>query len=233
VYAAPRGDSAFGRRAAAWLGRHIDPLPAPGDDERPVLQGFDLDELTAEARLYGFHATLKPPFRLADGGTIDEVEVRVADLAAGRAPVVVPALGAELLSGFAAFRPADPSAEVDDLAAACVTELDEFRRPVEELELARRRRGGLSSRQDALLTEFGYPYVLDQFRYHMTLTRRLREAEVEPVLDAARTWFDADDGVDFTIDELCVVTQTAPGEPFVVRSRHPMGVAGSAQPPEH
>lgn len=227
MYAAPRGDSELGLLGARWLGRHLDPLPDPSRADVADLAEDQLMELTAEARLYGFHATLKPPFRLADGFEPDDVEDRVASLARSTAAVDVPALSVDLFSGFVAFRPVARSDTLDDLASSCVTELDDCRRPPDQLEVARRRRGGLSSRQDELLVEWGYPYVLDEFRYHMTLTRRLATQEVHEVLDAARAWFETVDGETFVLDELCVVEQAEPGEPFVVRSRHPL-VSGSS-----
>lgn len=220
MYAAPRGDSELGLLAARWLGRHVDALPDPPRADVAQLAPDLLVELTAEPRVYGFHATLKPPFRLADDVEPDDLERRVAALAAATPVIEVSALSVELLAGFAAFRPTDESEQLDDLAAACVTELDPCRRPADELEVARRRRGRLSQRQDELLVAWGYPYVLDEFRCHMTLTRRLASHEAHDVLAAARAWFEPVDGEPFVLDELCVVEQVAPGEPFVVRSRH-------------
>jgi Protein of unknown function (DUF1045) len=223
VYAAPRPTTRLAQLVTGWLGRSIDEAENAANIARPTIAGIDIDELTAEARTYGFHATLKPPFRLADRATVEEAEDAVARLAAEREPIEIPSLVVDLLAGFAAMRPGDGSQALDDLAAACVRDLDELRRPPEELELARRRRGRLSARQDDLLVKWGYPYVLDEFRYHMTLTRRLADREVDVVLAAAREWFAEVDGAPFALDELCLVEQSAVGEPFVVRSRHPLG----------
>jgi hypothetical protein len=197
------------------------PLPDPPRAVLPQLGAATLVDLPAAPRLYGFHATLTPPFRLADGIEPADLGQRVAALAAGTPVAEVSTLSVELLAGYAAFRPGDDSdAALDDLAAACVTVLDPCRRPADELEIARRRRGRLPQRQDELLVAWGYPYVLDEFRFHMTLTRRLTTHEAHDVLAAARAWFEPVDGESFLIDELCLVEQTEPGEPFVVRSRH-------------
>jgi len=40
-------------------------------------------------------------------------------------------------------------------------------------ELARRRAAGLTQRQDTLLLRWGYPYVMEEFRFHLTLTGKL------------------------------------------------------------
>ena len=59
------------------------------------------------------------------------------------------------------------------LAVAAVDQLDAFRAPPSDAELAKRRRAGLTPRQEALLKRWGYPYVMEEFRFHMTLTGRL------------------------------------------------------------
>jgi len=228
VYAAPRAATQLAQLVTGWLGRSIDDAQSAANVERPTVGDVDIDELTAEARTYGFHATLKPPFRLAEGVSVEEAENAVARLASEREPIEIPSLVIDLLAGFVAMRPVGDVPALDDLAAACVRDLDDLRRPPEELELARRRRARLSARQDDLLVTWGYPYVLDEFRYHMTLTRRLADGEVDEVLAAAREWFADVDGVPFVLDELCLVEQTAPGEPFVVRTRHLLGTDGIA-----
>lgn len=223
MYAAPRGATQLGEHAARWLGRHIDPLPAPAPAEIERVESGRLWELTREPRLYGFHGTLKPPFHLAPSSDVDAVHATVAGLAAVRAPVAVGRLRVDVVDRFVALVPDDPPDALADLAAACVTELDPHRRPADELELTRRRRAGLSERQGELLLAWGYPYVLDEFRFHLTLTRRLEAGEADDVLAAARTWFEPVESEPYVIDELCVVEQPAPGEPFVVTARHPLG----------
>ena len=64
LYWAPELDDPLHALGSAWLGRDAETgatLP------QPAVPGLDLAEITAEARGYGFHATLKPPFALAPG----------------------------------------------------------------------------------------------------------------------------------------------------------------------
>ena len=62
VYYAPLPDDPLFAASATWLGRDPESgAPAP----QPDIAG--IAEVTAEPRLYGFHATLKPPMRLPDG----------------------------------------------------------------------------------------------------------------------------------------------------------------------
>lgn len=150
----------------------------------------------------------------------------MAALAASTPAVVVPSLSIAMLGTFVAFRPDDDTPAVDRLAAECVTRLAALRRPADDLDVLRRRRAGLSPRQDELLRAWGYPYVLDEFRFHMTLTRRLRDAEVTDVLAAARHWFADLDGRPYALDDLTVLVQEGPGDPFVEHSRHPLVATG-------
>lgn len=228
MYAAPRGSSAFGRLASGWLGRDIDGGTEPAD--RPSVEGIDIDEVTEDARRYGFHATLKPPFRLADGIDPATVDDHVAALASRMDVVAIPSLIVDELAGFVAFRPEEVAPGLVELAAACVSELDDLRRPPDDLEVARRRKSGLSPTQDRYLAEWGYPYVFDEFRFHMTLSRRLGDEERRSVLAAARDWFAEVDGAPWVVDELCIVEELSPGEPFLVVARHPLG-PGSHPPP--
>ena len=123
---------------------------------QPAIPG--IDEITTEARGYGFHATLKPPFRLSPGYSWDDLLEAATAMATRIAPFELPVLAVADLHGFLALRETVDSAELQALADACVTELDTFRAPPSEAELARRRRARLTEAQDAMLIRFGYPY---------------------------------------------------------------------------
>ena len=67
IYYAPRG-GAFADAAAAWLGWDLTRGRAVAQPDLPGLVDLPgLADLTAEPRKYGFHGTIKPPFRLAGG----------------------------------------------------------------------------------------------------------------------------------------------------------------------
>ena len=132
-----------------------------------------LDDITVTPRKYGFHGTLKPPFRLVDGQTPDNLQHAVGVLAGSLGPVETAGLRLEVLGGFLALTLAGDPAPLGHLAARVVRELDPFRAPPAPDELARRRAAGLSHSQEANLVAWGYPYVLADFRFHMTLTGRL------------------------------------------------------------
>jgi putative phosphonate metabolism protein len=167
VYYVPP-DGALAEFGAAWLGWDVAAgRPASGPD----LPG--LGDVTMTPRKYGFHATLKPPFRLRDGVDADALGGAVSDMARSCAPARCAGLELARLGRFLALVPQGDASGLARVAATCVEALDRFRAPPEEAELDRRRKAGLSARQEALLTRWGYPYVMEEFRFHMTLTGRL------------------------------------------------------------
>ena len=221
LYFTPDDDTALARFGWWWLGRTAEdatgPLPDIGLD-----RGWQARAL-AEARSYGFHATLKPPFRLIEGRSAADLRQAVADFAAGYGAFRTEPLMLEDLNGFLALRPGGDTAAIHDLAAACVEQFDAFRAPPTEAELQRRLAAPLSDRQRDLLARWGYPYVFDQFRFHMTLTCRLDAAErsqlrhvlavpLAPVLT---------EPVAFTA--LTLFEQAGPGEPFLRTGVFPFG----------
>lgn len=179
IYLAPPGDGplwAFGSSIIGYDAETGAELVAPD------LSGFDLatwHDLTAEPRRYGFHGTLKAPFRLAEGRSEADLVAAVAALAQGHHVFELAALEVQALGSFIAIVPACPVPALLDLAADAVRELDAFRAPLSDAEIARRRPERLSQRQRELLDLYGYPYVLEEFRFHMTLTGPLPE-EVQP-----------------------------------------------------
>ncbi|WP_371055283.1 DUF1045 domain-containing protein [Rhodosalinus sp. K401] len=175
IYFTPEG--ALAERGAAWLGWDA---AAGAARAHPGLSGLPrpVDEITARPRAYGFHATLKPPFRLAAGCSEADLGAALEAFAAGRPAVVLDGLEVARLGRFLALRPAGDAAALSALAAAVVEGLDPFRAPPADDEIARRRAARLTPRQEALLARWGYPYVMEEFRFHMTLTGPLGPDEL-------------------------------------------------------
>ena len=218
VYYAPLPDDPLTAAAASWLGR--DPVTnAPV--RQPDLPG--IEELTADPRGYGFHATLKPPMRLVDGRSWDALLHAAEALAARIAPFDLPPMAVSDVHGFLALRETLPSARLQGLADACVAELDGFRAPPTEAELARRRRSGLTAEQDAMLVRWGYAYVFSTWFFHMTLTRRLSAEEKALYQPAAEAHFAAALAVPRRVVDICLYTQAGAGAPFVIAERLPLG----------
>jgi putative phosphonate metabolism protein len=175
IYFAPPSGSGLARFGAAWLG--WDPeagIETPGVE----LCGLPRSERVAAPRRYGFHATLKAPFRLAEGCDVAGLDDATAEVAGGCRPFEL-RLRLGGLGAFLALVPEGAPPELAALERACVTGLDRFRAPPTADEGDRRRAAGLDAVEAAHLAAWGYPYVLDRFRFHMTLTGPLPPPERE------------------------------------------------------
>lgn len=215
IYFAPEQGSPWWAFGAGWVGR---------DEYRDVnkvqhalaqIAPEELREITAQPRRYGFHATLKAPFLLCDGHTLNDLKARMQALAATLKPLALGPMQTATLGDFVALVPARASDELITLAAACVTGLDDLRRPLSEADLARRRIENLDAREQELLQQHGYPYVLERFRFHLTLSgpvapsmaQRVMQAVVAPVAQLNTR-------APLVLDRLCLFVEPAPGQPF-------------------
>lgn len=175
VYYAPEPGTALAAFGAAWLGWDAE---ADTPCAHPDVAGLPRPaaEITAAPRRYGFHGTLKAPFRLAPGVRPEDLDRAVAALAAAEPAFALPPLRLEALGPFLALVPSAPAPRLDAVAAACVARLDVFRAAMTAEELARRATG-LTPRQTRLLDRWGYPFVMEEFRFHLTLTGPLEPAD--------------------------------------------------------
>lgn len=212
IYFVPPLSSALARFGETWF---ADDLGA-----RCGLPAERAAALTESARMYGFHGTLKPPMRLRSSQSPGALSDALHRFCNDRERFEVAPLEVARLSGFLALRPSAPAPALDRLAADCVAGFDAFRAPPGEAELARRRRAGLSAAQENLLRRWGYPYVFDEFRFHMTLSTRLsNEAEADALEATARELAAPALAVPLPVDGLALSRQTAPGAPFEVIER--------------
>jgi putative phosphonate metabolism protein len=174
----------LGARALGYDGFTGNTIGFPDELTRRVA---DWPEVTTDPRKYGFHATLKAPFALAPGRSEAELLQSFAAFAAPATPRIP--LVVNSISSFIAVIPAAPSAELSDLAQRCVEAFDGFRAPLTERDRARRRPDRLSARQLGYLDRWGYPYVADEFRFHMTLTGSLPRERHETIVPMLRELF--------------------------------------------
>lgn len=225
LYFAPRRSSGWWRFGARWLGR----AAASGEPvEQTGVPGVTLEEfraLTAAPRVYGFHATLKAPFALRDGATRAALIEALAGFCSERASFPLPPLEVERLDDFLALVPLGRESRVNDLAADCVREFDAFRAPVSPAERERYGRRGLSPRQDRYLAQWGYPYVLTEFRFHLTLTGSLDATpphHVAALIAAARPALAELNAAPLRVDAVSLFEQADPASPFLLRRRFPL-----------
>lgn len=224
IYYAPERGSALAGFGESWLGRSAEtgrPVPRL---RLPGVSRAAVEAATREPARYGFHATLKPPFRLAAGVRPERFLDSVRSFARNRRPVSAPPLELTAIASFLALAPEAAAPELYRLAADCVLFFDVFRRPPDRKELARRRARGLSARQEALLGRFGYPFVLEEYRFHLTLTGRVEDAALRERLFTALGGLALPfRGRALEVRELCVFEQPGPDRDFALIHRFPLG----------
>lgn len=224
IYLAPPPDSALWRFGSDVIGRDATGAPtspfAPDGFDAPAWRG-----MTTEPRRYGFHATIKAPFRLREGESVEALCEAIERLAATRTPFDLDPLRVSFFPAgadraFIAVTPGAPSAELGQLESIVVRGLDRFRAPLTEAERARRKPERLSARQRDILENWGYPYALDEFRLHFTLTDAL--ANFPDVAAALAREFAAKVSPPrLTVDALVLFAQAEPGADFSILRRFP------------
>jgi len=218
IYYAPARASGWWDAGSEWLGRDAESDAVLDTPEAPTLSRA-LAELTNAPRRYGWHGTLVAPFRLADGATPADLLDTAERWAHAQAPFALP-VEAATLGDFVALRPATPAAEdqMRALAADALRTFAALRAAPPAADLARRLAAPLTERQRALLVEWGYPYVLDEFRFHMTLSNSLDFAADRAAM--VDWWHGEVQRLGpLPVDGVALFVEPAPGEPFMLWQR--------------
>lgn len=193
----------------------------------PVIDGADQEHwpgLVREPAVYGFHATIKAPIYLAQGRDEAGFVGAVTEFAARQPVVPIADLAPRELGAFIALVPKAPSPALDMLARSCVRDLDIYRAAMSDQERARRMTPGLSDRQIENLVRWGYPYVFDDFRFHMTLTGALSAQKRGKAFRFLCEKFQQTPGIAaITIDRLAIAKQTSRSAPFRIIGTAPLG----------
>ena len=219
LYYVPPPDTALGAFGARWLGR---------DASAPAgLAGVSVEDwrsAVAAPRRYGFHATLKAPFRLTEGYDERTLADALEPFCRTRAPVPVGKLALRVLSDFLVLAPMETGA-ASGLAADCVRAFEPFRAPSTEEEIERRRPDRLTVSEKANLDRFGYPWVMEDFRFHLTLTGPLDEAGRAGFGAAIARMALPAMAEPVEIGDVCLCGQPAPDADFRVLRRVSLGDA--------
>lgn len=218
VYFTPPQDDALTQTAARWLGRDAF---AAEKLEMPAFDGLPADEivgLTGDPRRYGFHGTIVAPFHLAEGVGLAELEHSFERFCRQTAPFSIEGLRVGQLGSFLALVPAAPEYQLSAFAADAVLHFASVRAPLSEAEIERRNPSGLTPRQAAYLRRHGYPYVMDEFRFHMTLTERLPAETLPRLLPVLESHFAPFTARPFPVEGLALFVEPESGAPFTVHS---------------
>lgn len=197
IYFAPRASSDLAIFGQTWLG-----------SETP-------SKLVESPRRYGFHATLKAPIRLMPDATYQEFRGAVESLSFKLDVLELGKLKLARISNFLALTiDAEFHGGVSDLAWRCVTELDQFRAELTDVE--RRKRTNLSPDEAKHMEDWGYPYVGDRFRFHMTLTSALGRDELYDARERVERIIPNSSEV---IDSICIFGDPGNLKPFELVER--------------
>lgn len=207
IYFASGSGSALSRFGAELLGYDAYSGEEVSFPQAAMEVAPDWRDITTDPRKYGFHATLKAPIALAPGRTEAELIAACAAFAGKTRlrPLIRPVV--DSISGFIAVVPAEPVDALQELGADCVRAFDSFRAALTAEDRARRRPERLSERQRDYLDRWGYPYVMEEFRFHMTLTGRLDADRRGAILEMLRTRFAALGMETLVIDRIALFRQ--------------------------
>jgi hypothetical protein len=229
LYYAPPASSAWWRAGCEWLGRDAETgrsIETPGETALTAL-GQTVAELTGSPRRYGWHGTLVAPFHTADGVTPLQVLSEAREWARRVTPFDA-TLSAVEMGRFVALRATHPDADasIRQVAGSALHALTSLRARPSAEDAERRLAAGLSERQQTLLHEWGYPYVLDEFRFHMTLSNALDSASMRAaIVSLWQTRAETLGPLPFHGAALFV--QPQPGAPFTLWQRLPFAHARS------
>lgn len=224
-YTAPQGPLAdFG---ASWLGWDLVTGREVPHQTLPDLSQNEIAEITQTPRKYGFHGTIKPPFRLADGCDAEGLLQAFQSSAHQVAPVTLDGLKLAQIGRFLALVVDGDQSALAGLAGRMVAELDPFRAPSGDEELARRRAANLTPKQDEMLVKWGYPYVFDEFKFHLTLSGKLDPSRAAQIWDVLAPLVAPILPRPFVVGDLTLAREDADGR-FHEISRIALGAAATA-----
>jgi len=218
IYFTPSASHPLTLQASRWLGRDAFTgaqitTPKPG----AISQSLQL-HYTRLPRRYGFHATIVAPFSLVPNIAQEGLEAALATFCDEHQPIELPHMEIREIGAFFALVPGTQPAELDALASDAVTFFHYLRQPLEPAELERRQSAGLSERQNELLLRWGYPYVKDEFRFHMTLTGEVPAEDKPAMRMALEEHFRDFLGKPLVFDRLAIFEEKTRGGPFNVKS---------------
>ncbi|MBB4187045.1 putative phosphonate metabolism protein [Sinorhizobium terangae] len=225
IYFALPADDRLTQTAAHWLGRDAFIDGALSWPEVPALGRENQMALTADPRRYGFHGTLKAPFELAEGKSEADLLAAFDEFAAEIEAFEVPRIVLHQIGPFFALVPAEDCPPLRSLAEQAVRRFEPFRAPLSDADIARRNPERLTRRQREYLTTWGYPYVFEEFQFHMTLTGPVPK-ETQPVMRETLTAaFEEFTGKPLDVATIALFVEPHRGAPFTVYSLLPLGGA--------
>jgi len=175
---------------------------------------------TAKPAHYGFHATIKAPFEMAEGKTEEQLIIDLEAFCQSKKPLELPGMSPSSREGFNSLTIANQTPELTNLVFDCVKTFEPYRAPITKADIERRNPASLSERQNNYLHAYGYPSVGEEFWFHMTLSGQATDSVFTEWL--CNTYRDLVTEAPM-FDRLGIFYQPDRQTPFVQRSEHLIG----------
>lgn len=188
-----------------------------GSDVEADAGPFSADEhkaLTETRARYGFHATMKAPFHLAEGFDADVLPVMLKGLATRQSAMEVGKLQVSRFGRYLALAPVKQPQALTDLAQTVVEAFEPARAPLSDHDLARRNKPNLSERNRELLLRWGYAATEENFKFHMTLAGPVDGDLLDRAQDYLTELLAPALAAPFILDTLALFAEPNPPGPF-------------------
>nr|WP_272213294.1 DUF1045 domain-containing protein [Marinicella sp. W31]MDC2879240.1 DUF1045 domain-containing protein [Marinicella sp. W31] len=222
IYFTPPADDPLTVAASHWLGYDAFAGEERAYPDNIALPAGRMSAVTAAAARYGFHATMKAPFRLAENISPSALEATFDVFCRNRKPFSIPEVTLGQLGKFYALIPAVEDETLQAFAADVVAHFEPMRAPLLNDEIARRKPESLSETQRDNMIHWGYPYVFDEFRFHMTLTGPVTGTDAHVIETAVQDYFAPFTGKPLAISGLGLFVEERRGAPFNIRRWQPL-----------
>jgi hypothetical protein len=221
IYYAPEEGSPLDLFGQAWLGRDTRTGKRIRQPEVEGVFSQELQTIVSPAALYGFHGTLKPPFFLSDPEMKKTLIKDIKAFAAKEMPFYLPRLVVARIGRFLVLEPERSNNQINSLAERCVQHFDSYRQPLDSKELKTKYFLGLNSNQKQNFLNWGYPYVMDEFRFHLTLTGRIIDIHLsDHLIREIQKQLTGIDLNNIKVSSICLFIQPNKKQPFYLHSRY-------------
>ena len=176
IYYAPPKESSLEEFGRYWFG--WDPLNAKLINNKHrinylnrfgIKNLINIDKNVLIPKKYGFHGTLIPPFKLNKNYSTNTLFKKTEEIAKKFKKFKFYKFKLKKMNNFYAFVQNKKNNNINKLSNRLVRELFKFRSPLSKKEIDRRNPSKLSKLQLNILYKWGYPYIMSEFNFHMTL----------------------------------------------------------------
>lgn len=178
IFYAPASKSSLANFGSEWLGWDVENATEVKHPDIPSLP-LPISDMVVTPQKYGFHGTLKAPFKLNTTKSEDDLRAALHSFTQQTPKFTIGQMAVAQLDNFVAIIQQSQSTNLHNFAATIVEHFEEFRKPLSENDVAKRRKANLTQRQDELMLQWGYPFVFEEFKFHLTLTGKLNESDAE------------------------------------------------------